>query len=96
MNAPDFTQATWRKSSRSNGGGGSCIEVAAIPRVTGVRDSKLGHTSPILPFTSATWSSFLTQVRAVPSTADQPPGKQLRPRLTVGASFISGAERIGI
>lgn len=64
MHAPDFNQATWRKSSRSNGGGSACVEVATIPAATGVRDSKLGDVSPVLPFTSATWSSFLTQVKS--------------------------------
>ena len=64
MNTSDFTQATWRKSSRSGGNGGACVEVATIPAATGVRDSKLGDTSPILPFTSATWSSFLAQVKS--------------------------------
>ncbi|WP_338598511.1 DUF397 domain-containing protein [Saccharopolyspora sp. SCSIO 74807] len=42
MNTSDFTQATWRKSSRSGGDGGACVEVATIPAATGVRDSKLG------------------------------------------------------
>ena len=55
--------ATWRKSSRSGGNGGACVEVATAPPVTGVRDSKLGDASPILPFTGATWSFFLAQVK---------------------------------
>lgn len=59
-----FVGAKWRKSSRSGGNGGACVEVAATPAATGVRDSKLGDASPILPFTSATWSSFLTQVKS--------------------------------
>ncbi|MGW0891088.1 DUF397 domain-containing protein [Saccharopolyspora sp. NPDC002578] len=63
MNAPDFSQATWRKSTRSNGGGGACVEVATIPAITGVRDSKLGEVSPILPFATSDWSAFLRAVK---------------------------------
>jgi hypothetical protein len=44
LTEPDFSEATWRKSSRSggsNGGGGSnCVEVAFVGRSVGVRDSK--------------------------------------------------------
>jgi hypothetical protein len=32
MSAPDFTNAQWRKSSRSGGNGGQCIEVAVTWR----------------------------------------------------------------
>ncbi|MCA1227828.1 DUF397 domain-containing protein [Saccharopolyspora sp. 6M] len=63
MDAPDFSQATWRKSTRSNGGGAACVEIASVPGLTGVRDSKLGDTSPVLPFGEATWSTFLTSVK---------------------------------
>ncbi|RAY12877.1 DUF397 domain-containing protein [Actinomadura craniellae] len=37
---------TWRKSSRSSGQGGQCVEVAALTSAVGIRDSKnptLGH-----------------------------------------------------
>ncbi|MEU6130785.1 DUF397 domain-containing protein [Saccharopolyspora sp. NPDC047091] len=64
MNAPDFSQAPWRKSTRSNGGGGACVEIASIPGLTGVRDSKLGETSPVLPFGDGTWSTFLDSVKS--------------------------------
>ncbi|GAB2677481.1 DUF397 domain-containing protein [Saccharopolyspora gloriosae] len=63
MNAPDFSQATWHKSNRSNGGGGACVEVATIPSITGVRDSKLGEASPVLPFATAGWSTFLLAIK---------------------------------
>ncbi|GAA3353930.1 DUF397 domain-containing protein [Saccharopolyspora gregorii] len=63
MNAPDFSQATWRKSTRSNGGGAACVEIASIPGLTGVRDSKLGETSPVLPFSESTWSTFLNSLK---------------------------------
>jgi len=31
MHVPDLSRAAWRKSSYSNGSGGSCVEVATIP-----------------------------------------------------------------
>jgi hypothetical protein len=44
LTGPDFSTATWRKSSRSggsNGGGGSnCVEVVFVGGSVGVRDSK--------------------------------------------------------
>ncbi|GAA4236836.1 hypothetical protein GCM10022254_47400 [Actinomadura meridiana] len=36
----DVTRATWRKSSRSSGNGGACVELAGLSRVVGIRDSK--------------------------------------------------------
>ncbi|MFF3499320.1 DUF397 domain-containing protein [Streptomyces sp. NPDC003247] len=33
-------EAAWRKSSYSTGGGGECLEVAAVPGAILVRDSK--------------------------------------------------------
>lgn len=63
MLTPDFTHAQWRKSSRSNGGGAACVMVAHVPGATGVKDSKLGSTSPVLPFTTSTWSAFLSDVK---------------------------------
>ncbi len=54
----------WRKSTHSNGEGGSCVEVldnhpAGIP----VRDSKNPH-GPALIFPAAAWSSFITALKA--------------------------------
>ncbi|MBO4210342.1 DUF397 domain-containing protein, partial [Micromonospora echinofusca] len=44
----DLTGATWRKSTRSGGSGGNCVEVADnLPGVVGVRDSK-DPTGPAL------------------------------------------------
>lgn len=37
----DLSGAVWRKSSRSSGNGGQCVEVAMnLPGVVAVRDSK--------------------------------------------------------
>ncbi|WHM38732.1 DUF397 domain-containing protein [Streptomyces sp. BPTC-684] len=36
----DLTDAQWRKSSYSGGGGGDCVEVADLPHAVAIRDSK--------------------------------------------------------
>ncbi|XRQ12225.1 DUF397 domain-containing protein [Actinomadura welshii] len=36
----DLSRANWRKSSRSSGNGGNCVEVADLPSGVGLRDSK--------------------------------------------------------
>jgi hypothetical protein len=61
MNQPDiFT--TWRKSSRSSGGG-NCVEVAFAPNgAAGVRDSK-DPTGAVLIFTSIEWKAFTAGIR---------------------------------
>jgi hypothetical protein len=63
MPTPDFSQARWYKSSRTNGGGGACVTVAHVPDYTGVRDSKLGEASPILPFRNDAWYAFVRDVK---------------------------------
>lgn len=47
----------WRKSSRSHAANG-CVEVGSSSDHVGVRDSKLGSTSPVLLFTASEWSAF--------------------------------------
>lgn len=71
MPAPDFSDVTWRKSSRSNGGGGACVEVAQVTDATGVRDSKLGEASPILALTNEAWTAFLSEVKSGRLDRDQ-------------------------
>lgn len=52
----------WRKSSRSHGQGGDCVEVAGdLPGRVLVRDSK-DVTGPVLAFGPAQWRAFLAQV----------------------------------
>ncbi len=59
----DASRAAWRKSSRSNGSGGNCVEVCDTqPGAIGVRDSKnpdAGH----LVVTPAQWRTFVAGVR---------------------------------
>lgn len=62
MRAPDFTDAHWRKSTRSNGGG-ACVEVATVMRAVGVRDSKLGEQSPIIDLATAGWGDLVRHLK---------------------------------
>ncbi|MEU4369192.1 DUF397 domain-containing protein [Micromonospora chersina] len=58
----DLTGAEWRKSTRSNGSGGNCVEVAGnLPGVVAVRDSK-DPTGPVLAFAPDAWRAFVTRV----------------------------------
>ncbi|MGH3978183.1 MAG: DUF397 domain-containing protein [Pseudonocardiaceae bacterium] len=59
----DLTGAIWRKSSRSNGQGGNCVEVADLDGGhRAVRDSK-NPTGPALIFTPTGWAAFTAGVR---------------------------------
>ncbi|RST15123.1 DUF397 domain-containing protein [Streptomyces sp. WAC05374] len=59
----DLSNAHWRKSSYSDGTGGSCVEVAdGFTGVLPVRDSK-SPEGPTLVFSSAGWGSFVAAVR---------------------------------
>lgn len=66
----DLSNATWRKSSYSNGQGGDCVEVA--PRIRGavpVRDSK-NPAGPALRFPVATWGVFIDDLKGSRSATD--------------------------
>ncbi|MER5455674.1 DUF397 domain-containing protein [Micromonospora sp. NPDC002389] len=55
----DLTGAIWRKSTRSSGNQGDCVEVADnLAQVVGVRDSK-DRQGPVLTFTPKTWRAFV-------------------------------------
>jgi hypothetical protein len=51
----------WRKSSRSGGEGGNCVEVARLAAGIGVRDSK-DAAGPVLRFAPAAWVTFLADL----------------------------------
>ncbi|SCG39407.1 protein of unknown function [Micromonospora echinaurantiaca] len=58
----DLTGARWRKSSRSNGQGGACVEVADnLPGLVAVRDSK-DPSGPALTFGPDAWRAFIAGV----------------------------------
>ncbi|TDB71107.1 DUF397 domain-containing protein [Micromonospora sp. KC723] len=60
----DLTGAVWRKSTRSDNGGSTCVEVATNLRdVVGVRDSK-DRQGPSLGFAPADWAGFVRAVRS--------------------------------
>ncbi|MDR7301953.1 DUF397 domain-containing protein [Haloactinomyces albus] len=63
MSTPDLSRARWRKSTRSNGNGGACVEVAVTPRIVGVRDTK-DRGGGTLAFDRRTWASFLGTLKA--------------------------------
>ena len=48
----------WKKSSKSGGNGGSCVEVRRHEQAIQVRDSK-DRSGPVLQFTPAEWEAFI-------------------------------------
>ena len=54
-----FHEAVWRRACN----GGSCVEVAFKDGCVGVRDSKHGHSGPVLSFTTAEWLTFIDHVK---------------------------------
>ncbi|MBO4204829.1 DUF397 domain-containing protein [Micromonospora echinofusca] len=59
----DLTGAQWRKSTRSAGNGGECVEVADnLADVVAVRDSK-DPAGPVLTFTPTAWATFVHSTR---------------------------------
>ncbi|MEV6373584.1 DUF397 domain-containing protein [Micromonospora musae] len=60
----DLTGAVWRKSTRSGGNGGNCVEVATnLPSIVAVRDSK-DLEGPTLTFDPAAWRRFVAYARS--------------------------------
>jgi hypothetical protein len=58
---PDLSDARWRKSRRSGGSGGDCVEVADnLPGIVPVRDSK--NPGPTLIASRAAWTTFVAHV----------------------------------
>jgi hypothetical protein len=60
----NWADAQWRKSSRSGGNGGNCVEVAGdAGGLVGVRDSK-DAAGPVLAFAPRSWTAFVAGVKA--------------------------------
>ncbi|WP_106618236.1 DUF397 domain-containing protein [Saccharothrix carnea] len=60
---PDLRQGAWRKSSRSNGQNGACVEVALTAEQTLIRDSK-NPAGARLAFGAGSAASFISQIKA--------------------------------
>jgi hypothetical protein len=68
MSASNLSRAKWRKSSYSNGSGGSCVEIAVLTdaaeqRGIAVRDSK-DPQGPTLAFTAREWREFTAAIKS--------------------------------
>jgi hypothetical protein len=63
MQLSDVSHPVWRKSTRSNGAGGDCVEVADLVVGIGVRDSKAPHAGH-LAFALEAWAAFVADVKA--------------------------------
>ncbi|MGQ5261304.1 DUF397 domain-containing protein [Micromonospora sp. ZYX-F-536] len=62
----DMTGARWRKSTKSGGNGGDCVEVADnLPGVVLVRDTK-NRDGGTLAFGPAAWQAFVAHIAERP------------------------------
>ena len=57
----DLSKARWRKSSQSSPSGADCVEIASLPGLIAVRDSKDPH-GPKLLLTPNTWHHLAKRV----------------------------------
>jgi hypothetical protein len=58
----ELNSATWRKSTKSGGNGGGCIEVGAFAGVIAVRDTK-DRNGAVLAFAPHAWREFAARVK---------------------------------
>jgi hypothetical protein len=59
----DLGTVIWRKSTRSGGNGGECVEVAlSLPGVVAIRDSK-DPSGSVLQVRPEAWASFTDALR---------------------------------
>ncbi|TDD70346.1 DUF397 domain-containing protein [Actinomadura darangshiensis] len=63
MSTTSRSAARWRKSSRSSGQGGACVEVAALTPTIAIRDSK-DPSGPRLVLDADAAASLLTAIKA--------------------------------
>lgn len=66
----------WRKSSRSGGNGGQCVEVRKLSTDVDVRDSKLGDSSPILSVSRSEFASILGALKNLGSPIHTPASRR--------------------
>jgi len=58
----DLTNVSWRKSSHSADNGGDCVEVAGLPSIVAVRDSK-NPGDPALALSRRAFRAFAWNVK---------------------------------
>jgi len=63
----------WRKSSRSGGNGGDCVEARLNVAGPQVRDSKMGEASPILSLSRSDFTALLDSVKLSTECRGGPP-----------------------
>ncbi|HEV2375956.1 MAG TPA: DUF397 domain-containing protein [Streptosporangiaceae bacterium] len=61
MHGLDLRHATWRKSSHS-GSNGACVEVANLPGIVAVRDSR-DPQGPMLRLTPQQWRHLVAGIK---------------------------------
>lgn len=61
MPAADLNDAIWRKSTRSNGHGNECVEIASLTAGAAIRDSKAPEAGALLLDPPA-WQGLLATV----------------------------------
>lgn len=59
----DLNTATWRKSTHTQGNGGTCVEVAIAATAVGLRDSK-NPEGPVLAVSRPAFASFLRVIKS--------------------------------
>jgi hypothetical protein len=63
----DLARVAWRISSKSDAGGGSCVEAGPFNDGTGrvaVRHSHHRETGPVIVYTKPEWDAFVAGVKA--------------------------------
>ncbi|MEV5873716.1 DUF397 domain-containing protein [Streptomyces sp. NPDC052101] len=58
----DLARAQWRKSSYSGSSGGECVEIADLPALVAVRDSK-NPDAAHLAVAPGAWAAFVGALR---------------------------------
>ncbi|TDB87076.1 DUF397 domain-containing protein [Actinomadura sp. KC216] len=58
----DVTRVVWRKSSYTGPNGGDCVELASVPDMVAVRDSKDPH-GPKLLVTRRAFAALLSDIK---------------------------------
>jgi Domain of unknown function (DUF397) len=60
----DLSKAKWRKSRQSANNGGDCVEVAGLPGLIAIRDSK-DPGGPTLTLSPETWRTFTEALKNI-------------------------------